>query len=279
MANLIEQLNGQLGKALDAASAQGHKLRGARRGRSTQAGPVARDSRQAPAADPPRYWLRTGYVAAGKIINLHIPELYSIVRGKVGRTVEFGLSWGITRLRGGFVLATMARDKADLQDTKFAVRAVEDLVTLFGKAPRAYAYDRAGHSAKNVERLGELGVPRCGTGPPGTHTLAGRGQGERPTHQGAGAGRRLDRHYQGGEIRLQSSRGPLGRDDGRLRSARSLGLQPHEAGSRDRRATEIDPGRMSGAPPLGPCRAAAGGSAAGGGTARAPAGAAISTVE
>jgi hypothetical protein len=50
-----------------------------------------------------RYWLRTGYVAAGKIINLHIPQLYSIVRGKVGKTVEFGLSWGITRLKGGFV--------------------------------------------------------------------------------------------------------------------------------------------------------------------------------
>ena len=30
-----------------------------------------------------RYWLRTGFVAAGKIINLHIPELYSVVRGKV----------------------------------------------------------------------------------------------------------------------------------------------------------------------------------------------------
>jgi hypothetical protein len=49
-------------------------------------------------------------VAAGKIINLHIPELYSIVRGKVGRKVEFGLSWGITRLRGGFVPATLAGD-------------------------------------------------------------------------------------------------------------------------------------------------------------------------
>jgi hypothetical protein len=106
-------------------------------------------------------------VAAGKIINLHIPELYSIVRGKVGKNVEFGLSWGITRLRGGFVLATMARDKADLQDTKFAVRAVEDLVTLFGKAPRAYAYDRAGHSAKNVKRLGELGVRDVGLAPRG----------------------------------------------------------------------------------------------------------------
>ena len=74
----------------------------------------------------------------------------SIVRGKVGKAVEFGLSWGITRLRGGFILATMARDRQDLHDSRFAVRAVEDLAALFGEAPRAYAYDRAGHSADNV---------------------------------------------------------------------------------------------------------------------------------
>ena len=49
-----------------------------------------------------RYWLKTGYVAPGKIINLQIPELYSIVRGKVGKVVEFGLSWGISRLGGGY---------------------------------------------------------------------------------------------------------------------------------------------------------------------------------
>ena len=61
-----------------------------------------------------RYWLKTGYVASGKIISLHMPELYSIVRGKVGKTVEFGLSWGIRRLRGGFLLATVAKSKNEL---------------------------------------------------------------------------------------------------------------------------------------------------------------------
>lgn len=70
-----------------------------------------------------RYWLRTGYVATGKLINLRIPELYAIVGGKVGKSVEFGLSWGITRLKGGFILATMAGDRNDLQDSRFAVRA------------------------------------------------------------------------------------------------------------------------------------------------------------
>jgi len=114
-----------------------------------------------------RHWLDTGFVAAGKIINLHIPELYSIVRGKVGKSVEFGLSWGIARLRGGFVLATMAGAKKDLSDATFAVQAVEQIVALFGKAPRSYAYDRAGHSERNVDRLREIGVRDVGLAPRG----------------------------------------------------------------------------------------------------------------
>jgi Transposase domain (DUF772) len=165
MAKLIGQINGQLGKALDTASAQGRELRGygvvARRKLVRLHETVGKLLPQI------QYWLRTGYVAAGKVINLHIPELYSIVRGKVGKSVEFGLSWGITRLKGGFVLATMSRDKGNLHDAKFAVRAVEDLVALFGKAPRGYAYDRAGHSAQNVERLRALGVRDVGLAPRG----------------------------------------------------------------------------------------------------------------
>lgn len=114
-----------------------------------------------------RYWLKTGYVAANKIINLQIPELYAIVRGKVGKTVEFGLTWGITRLRGGFLLATLATDKRDLHDQTFAVRAVKDHIAKFGKAPRAYAYDRGGWSEANVEELQRLGVKHVGLAPRG----------------------------------------------------------------------------------------------------------------
>jgi hypothetical protein len=168
MAKLIGQINGQLGKALDAASTQGDRLR--RYGVVARRKLVRLHETVSKLLPQIQYWLRTGYVAAGKIINLHIPELYSIVRGKVGKTVEFGLSWGITRLKGGFVLATMSRDKGDLHDSNFAVRAVEDLVALFGKAPRSYAYDRAGHSAQNVDRLRALGVRDVGLAPRGkTH--------------------------------------------------------------------------------------------------------------
>jgi hypothetical protein len=165
MANVIEAINGQLGRAIGVAEKTAR--------RATKYGIVAREklvrlhqtmSRLVPQI---RYWLKTGFVAADKVISLHIPELYSIVRGKVGKTVEFGLSWGFTRLRGGFLLARLALDRRELQDTKFAVKAVEDCVALFGKAPRAYAYDRGGWSQKNVARLKELKVKEVGLAPRG----------------------------------------------------------------------------------------------------------------
>jgi hypothetical protein len=165
MTSLIAQINGELGKALDAASAQATRLKGY--GVVAQRKLVQMHQAVGKLLPQIRYWLRTGYVAAGKVINLHIPELYSIVRGKVGKTVEFGLSWGITRLQGGFLLATVAGDKAEVHDSRFAVRAVEDLTALFGKPPRSYAYDRAGYSTKNIARLRELGVRDVGLAPQG----------------------------------------------------------------------------------------------------------------
>lgn len=165
MTTVIDGINQKLGKTLAAASEQGRKLRGhaqvAQRKLAQLHETVDKLLPQI------RHWLRTGFVASGKVISLHIPELYSIVRGKVGKAVEFGLSWGITRLRGGFVLATLAGSKAEITDTSYAVRAVEDLVGLFGKAPRSYGYDRGGHSAENVERLAKLGVRDIGLAPRG----------------------------------------------------------------------------------------------------------------
>ena len=114
-----------------------------------------------------RYWIKTGFVAPNKIVSLHMPEVYSIVRGKTGKNVEFGLNWGITRLRGGFLLATLAKDKKELVDTRFAVRAVRDHKALFGAPPRDYAYDRGAWSASTVQQLREEGVKYIGRAPNG----------------------------------------------------------------------------------------------------------------
>ena len=68
----------------------------------------------------------------------------SIVRGKVGKKVEFGLSWGFTRLGGGFLLARLATNRNELVDSKLAVEAVRDHIrSLRGGAPRVCLRPRA----------------------------------------------------------------------------------------------------------------------------------------
>ena len=166
MTTVIEKANRMLGRALEDVSAEtSSRLRRYRKVAWSKLNHLHRTMGKL--TPQIRYWLRTGYVATNKIISLQIPELYDIVRGKVGKAVEFGLSWGITRLRGGFLLATLASDKRELHDQRFAVRAVKDHIARFGKAPRAYAYDRGGWSEANVQELTRLGVRDVGLAPRG----------------------------------------------------------------------------------------------------------------
>jgi hypothetical protein len=165
MASIVDQVQDGLERALNAACRQRMRLTKYRRVAWAKVQKL--HSTMHTLLPQIRYWIMTGWVAANKIVSLHIPELYSIVRGKVGKKVEFGLSWGITRLRGGFLLATLGKDKAELVDAKFAVRAVKDLIKLFGKAPKSYAYDRAGWSQNNIDELKQLGVAEVGLAPRG----------------------------------------------------------------------------------------------------------------
>lgn len=77
------------------------------------------------------------------------------------------MNWGISRLRGGYLLATMAKDRRELTDSKFVARAVKDHIAMFGKAPRAYAYDRGGWGRDNVAEPRKLGVAEVGLAPRG----------------------------------------------------------------------------------------------------------------
>ena len=163
MASLVEGTQAQLSRALADVNAAHRQV--SRFGKVAVAKAAQLHETMTKLLPQVRYWLKTGRVAADKIINIHLPELYSIVRGKVSKPVEFGLSWGITRLRGGFLLATMAHHRRELIDTKFALRAVDHCIALFGKPPRAYAYDRGGHSQENVTELKTKGVKEVGLAP------------------------------------------------------------------------------------------------------------------
>jgi IS5 family transposase len=165
MANIVAAMQTQLGSAVEAARDQ--KTRLTKYGKVAQAKVLDLHETMKKLLPQIRYWLKTGYVASGKIISLHVPELYSIVRGKVGKKVEFGLTWGIRRLGGGFLLATLAKGRNDLTDSNFTLGAVDEHIALFGKPPQAYAYDRGGWSDDNVRALKSKGVVAVGLAPRG----------------------------------------------------------------------------------------------------------------
>ena len=165
LATIIEGINTELGQGLEEARAQGDRLK--KHGKAAWNKLNALHSTMTKLLPQIRYWLRTGRVASGKIINIHIPELYSIVRGKAGKAVEFGLKWGIARLRGGFILVTLARAKGEMSDSRFALQAVDQHIALFGKPPKSYAYDRGGYSKENIKKLKAKGVKEVGVAPLG----------------------------------------------------------------------------------------------------------------
>jgi len=129
---------GLWGDALKAATAQPRKLRG----RAIVATNKLTQLQQTMSTLVPQIaaGLAQAMSPAAKIISLHIPQLYSVVRGKVGKSVEFGLM-GDHMPTGPIPAGHVGRDRLELQDTKFALRAVEDHIKIFQKAPRAYPYD------------------------------------------------------------------------------------------------------------------------------------------
>lgn len=165
LAEIVQGINAELGACLVAAKGEGERLK--KHGKVAWAKLNALHGTMSKLLPQIRYWLRTGRVAANKIISIHIPELYSIVRGKAGKAVEFGLKWGFARLRGGFVLATLASGKSNATDFSFALDAVDQHIALFGRPPQSYAYDRGGYSQENIKQLKARGVKQVGLAPRG----------------------------------------------------------------------------------------------------------------
>lgn len=113
-----------------------------------------------------KYFLETGFVAAKKVIHLQASELYSIVRGKAGKSVEFGLKWGINRV-DGFVLGFLMNSGANASDQKFCIQAIKEHIALFGEAPKTFGFDRGGYSEPNIKKAKKLGVRHVGIAPKG----------------------------------------------------------------------------------------------------------------
>jgi hypothetical protein len=112
------------------------------------------------------HFLKTGFVAPKKIIHLQMSELYSIVRGKAGKSVEFGLKWGVN-LVDGFALGFLIENGINASDKRFCLEAIKEHMAIFGVPPKTYGFDRGGYSKSNIKKAKALGVKHVGVAPAG----------------------------------------------------------------------------------------------------------------
>ncbi len=113
------------------------------------------------------YFLKTGFVAKKKIIHLFLDQLYSIVRGKAGKKVEFGLKWGISQIKGGFINGFLVNNGKHVSDKKFCIDAIQEHQETFDQRPRVYGFDRGGYSKGNIKKLKKIGIRQIGVAPKG----------------------------------------------------------------------------------------------------------------
>jgi len=114
-----------------------------------------------------KHFIETGFVASKKIIHLMMTDLYAIVRGKSGKPVEFGLKWGINKLKGGFLQGFLISGGKHCSDIKFCMEAIKVYRQSLGAIPRIYGFDRGGYSSANIKRAEKIGVKHVGIAPKG----------------------------------------------------------------------------------------------------------------
>jgi hypothetical protein len=112
-------------------------------------------------------WITTGVVAKGKIVHAGVTQARAIVRNKVGKKVEFGLPYLLSRLGGGYVFGTLIRGVVD--ESKMPLQALAGYRAIFGAqaTPTLVVYDRGGYASATIRALANEGVKEIGLQPKG----------------------------------------------------------------------------------------------------------------
>jgi hypothetical protein len=112
-------------------------------------------------------WITTAVVAKGKILHAGITRARAIVRNKVGKKVEFGLPYLLSRLGGGYVFGTMIQGVVD--ETRMPLEALRGYRAIFGPeaTPDLVVYDRGGGVKSTMDQLAQAGVKQVGVQPKG----------------------------------------------------------------------------------------------------------------
>ena len=113
------------------------------------------------------HWITTGVVAKGKIVHVGVTQARALVRHKVGKEVEFGLPYLLSRLGGGYIFGTLIRGVVD--ESKMPLQALAGYRAIFGAqaTPTLMVYDRGGYATTTVRALANEGVKEIGIQPKG----------------------------------------------------------------------------------------------------------------
>lgn len=113
-----------------------------------------------------RQWLRTGEVAAGKVLSLHKSMPRYLCKGKLGKEAEIGRKWVINQLTNGFLMV-FAPENPSIADTKCVAPSIEKVIEVFGTAPESYGTDRGMYSKKNIKLCRGHKIEKIGIQPKG----------------------------------------------------------------------------------------------------------------
>lgn len=115
-------------------------------------------------------WMNTGVVAKGKILHAGIPQARAIVRNKTGKRVEFGFSYLINRIGGGYLFGTLVSGAPN--ESAMPLLSLKAYRALFGETtvPELFVYDRGGYCSGTIKKLKKAGVKKVGIQPKGKGT-------------------------------------------------------------------------------------------------------------
>ncbi len=113
------------------------------------------------------HWITTGVVAKGKIVHAGLTQARALVRHKVGKEVEFGLPYLLSRLGGGYVFGRLIHGVVD--ESKMPLQALAGYRAIFGAqaTPALLVYDRGGYATATLRALAKEGVKDRGIQPTG----------------------------------------------------------------------------------------------------------------
>lgn len=103
-------------------------------------------------------WIKTGKHPANKLLSLWELSARSIQKGKVGKSVEFGRRWIITRLLGGYIIGAPCVNLGSDSDANIADEVLINFLNVFGELPESFVFDRGGDGENNHKLLEDFGI-------------------------------------------------------------------------------------------------------------------------